>query len=171
MKNDNKLQANKLQAKAINKKALQGILDALVGRRLSLRQKRYASLYQLKQVADDLKNNKAEQAELNRLIGSLIAKRDKNQEDTFTIKNYDDNFIGCKDYTSEKDLKEKTQAAFRADLSALCAKHRAEFDIDIHGDAWADIEVDINEYCTINGEQSYQYQTINLGSIFSDKIP
>ncbi len=85
--------------------------------------------------------------------------------------NYDDNWNNCKDYSSEKDWKEKSEAAFRADLSALCVKHRAEFDVDIRGDATADIEVTIEEYCTINGERSYQYQTIDLGSIFSDKIP
>ena len=78
------------------------------------------------------------------------------------VENYWD---GCKDYSSEKDWKEKSRKNFLNDISAVMKKNNAEISAAVvRGDASVTVEATLQEYCTINGDPRYLYQTIDIGS-------
>ncbi len=62
-------------------------------------------------------------------------------------------------------------AGFTADIQAVLDKWKADVDLDVHGDAWAEISVSVDGVYDENGEIIRPFTMFNLGSSLSQSKP
>jgi len=69
-----------------------------------------------------------------------------------------------RNFASREEWEKQARAEFMASLDSALRPFGAEIKPEVNGNATADIEITIDEYIALNGEPSYGYLTINLGS-------